>query len=171
MEMHFCRRCGQALTHQNDHIYRCPSGHTLFDNNAPSTLLILVNDQRQMALSIRAIDPGKGRLDLPGGFCNKGETFEDCVVPEINEECGLSTQDYTQPQFLTSRIDDYEFEGETLTVLTACFWAKLKPSVTLTPSDDIAKIQFISYEDLDPSALQWPDQIKVVDILHQQGIV
>lgn len=169
--MNFCRRCGQGLNLQKNHIFQCKNGHTLFKNASPATTLILVNNKGEVGLSVRNINPGKGMLDFPGGFCDGAETLEHCLAREIQEECGLSPHDYSPAQYLTSFLDDYNYKGETIKVLTACFWAQIKSGVTITPSDDVAQIVFMAYDNIDLPKLQWPHQFSAVEQLQQQGIV
>jgi ADP-ribose pyrophosphatase YjhB (NUDIX family) len=40
----------------------------------------------------RAIEPGRGRLALPGGYINFGETWQEACAREVREETGLAIQ-------------------------------------------------------------------------------
>jgi 8-oxo-dGTP pyrophosphatase MutT (NUDIX family) len=52
-----------------------------------AVLLVPVGDG--LLLIRRGIEPGKGRLALPGGYVNLGETWEQAAVRETFEETGL----------------------------------------------------------------------------------
>jgi ADP-ribose pyrophosphatase YjhB (NUDIX family) len=66
---------------------RCGEVHYLNLKLAASTVVRL--DDGQVVLVRRAIDPGYGRLALPGGFVEQGETVEDGARRETWEETGL----------------------------------------------------------------------------------
>ncbi|MDP7115757.1 MAG: NUDIX domain-containing protein [Candidatus Woesearchaeota archaeon] len=52
---------------------------------------ILEKDGKVLML-IRKFDPGKGKLDLLGGFVDKGETIEEAAIREAKEESGLNVK-------------------------------------------------------------------------------
>ena len=52
----------------------------------------IVTGDSQMVLIKRGKEPFKGSYALPGGFINYGETLEQCVVREVQEETGLKTE-------------------------------------------------------------------------------
>jgi len=52
---------------------------------------IVVKDEKVLLIK-RGKEPFKGHYALPGGFLNYGETLEECVVREMQEETGLKTE-------------------------------------------------------------------------------
>ena len=64
-----------------------------------------VTDEKGRLLVIRR----KGRLDLPKGKLDKGETVEDGAVREVMEECGLRRVELVKP--LTTTWHTYERKG------------------------------------------------------------
>ena len=136
MEMNFCRRCGNPLK-RDGASYVCTKGHLLFANSAPAQGLLLVKD-RQVLLAERAVDPGKGKLDMPGGYCEWGETFEAATARELKEEVGLGPSDHGDLHYLFSHAEPYEFDGEKNNVLGVVYWAELGPQAKITLGDDLA---------------------------------
>lgn len=169
MEMNFCRRCGHDLTNIENHVYKCDDGHVLFANASPAVGVLFVNDNKEVLIAVRSMDPGKGRLDMPGGFCDGAETFEHALEREMQEELGISPGDYTQPEFLLSHNDPYDYKGERLPVLCGVYTARLKPGVTPRAADDVADVHFMRYADIDQSKIQFPSQIAGLELLHQRG--
>ena len=49
---------------------------------------IIKNDQSEIAVIRRNFWP-EGKLDLPGGFADEGESAEQAAIREAKEECGL----------------------------------------------------------------------------------
>jgi NADH pyrophosphatase NudC (nudix superfamily) len=58
---------------------------TFFQNIAAAVAVILEYDKK-ILLTKRAGEPGKGKLDLPGGFVDPKESAEDAAKREIKEE-------------------------------------------------------------------------------------
>lgn len=143
MENNFCRRCGSALSQTDGHIFACANGHTIYANAAPAVGLILLDQDNRMLVLERAHNPGKGFLDIPGGFCDGAETAEAAVARETLEEVGIQSSQYTTPQLVISALDYYDFAGETVTVLSITFWAKLTEPVSPVAGDDAASAEFV----------------------------
>lgn len=153
MEMNFCRRCGAILSLENGHVYTCENGHVIFANASPSACLWLLNDKNELLVVVRALNPGKGMLDAPGGFNDGAETFEVSVARELEEEVGLKPTDYTRPQYLLSSLDAYEYKGEAVDVLCGVYYARLIGNPPIKAQDDVAEAHFIAMSDIDPSMI------------------
>lgn len=74
---------------------KASSLHNQFENSwrKPSvTADGIVIKGNEIALIRRGKEPFKGSYALPGGFLNYGETLEECVVREVQEETGLKAR-------------------------------------------------------------------------------
>lgn len=143
MEMNFCRRCGTMLKHREGPLYICQNGHKIYANASPAVAVILVNDKNEFLVLERAMDPGKGRLDAPGGFCDGPESVEDTLAREVKEEVDLGPSDYTEPEFLLSMTNAYQFGGETIPALDIIFTARMKTNKQPIAGDDAAAARWM----------------------------
>jgi ADP-ribose pyrophosphatase YjhB (NUDIX family) len=148
MELNFCRRCGSALTSNSPTSYKCGNGHTIFANAVPTVGVFFLTPANELLLSVRGIEPHKGMLDSFGGFLDGAETFENGAVRELEEELGLTANDYEPLVFLASGTGNYLFEGETHPVVSSFFYTRLKEGVTPEAADDVAAIQTVSLHEL-----------------------
>jgi ADP-ribose pyrophosphatase YjhB (NUDIX family) len=142
----------------------------IFCNASPAVSLALFNAQGEVLLLERAIDPGKGLLDLPGGFCDGAEPLEQAVARELEEEVGMRTQHYTTPEWVLSHIDAYDYGNEALPVLSVAFKAYLTADVEPVPADDAASARFVSLADINMDAVYFPSIRAVLERLRaEQG--
>jgi ADP-ribose pyrophosphatase YjhB (NUDIX family) len=76
-------------------------------NPVPVAVLLLPVDGGLLCIR-RAIEPGKGRLALPGGFIDIGETWEEAAVREVREEAGIriDAEEVRHFQTVSSRAGD-----------------------------------------------------------------
>ena len=88
---------------------RCTAcGFTYYYNPAAATAALILNDRNELLVCRRAHDPARGTLDLPGGFCDVGETAEEGVAREVAEETGLRV---VRADYLFSLPNRYVFSG------------------------------------------------------------
>lgn len=62
----------------------------IYENPVPATCLVTIDDQQQLLLVKRSVDPKKGWWCLPGGFMELQESPEECGLRELAEETGLT---------------------------------------------------------------------------------
>ena len=88
----FCPMCGSAVDrihHKGRERHVCPAcGFVIYVNPLPAATLVVLDDHNVL-LTLRAVEPRKGEWCLPGGFLEWGETPEEGAKRELFEETGL----------------------------------------------------------------------------------
>ena len=97
----YCPICGSSEFQENsEKSKKCRKcGFEFFMNPSAATAAFIVDEQGRVLVVRRSKDPAKGTFDLPGGFCDIGETSEEGVIREVKEETGLTV---TSVKFLFS---------------------------------------------------------------------
>ncbi len=93
----------------------------------------------------RAVEPKKGYWDVPGGFVDVGENFEESVQREIKEELGIDLENL---EYAGSWIDTYEYQEIIYPTICVMFIAKLKATPDIKPADDVASYKFFKPSEL-----------------------
>jgi ADP-ribose pyrophosphatase YjhB (NUDIX family) len=84
-----CGHCGTAFAPGAPWPRQCGRcGQTTYRNPLPVAVL-LVPIGSGVLLVRRGIEPGRGKLALPGGYINLGETWEEAAARELYEETGV----------------------------------------------------------------------------------
>jgi len=93
--LNFCTRCGDALQFgevegEDRHRLACGScGYVAYVNPRLVVTTIPINDDGEVVLLRRGIEPGKGWWAQPGGFLEVDETVTEAAIRETLEETGL----------------------------------------------------------------------------------
>lgn len=104
----YCPVCGNPSTTVGEFPFRCKCGFVFYFPPATAVGAIISDAQHRVLLIERARDPGRGKLGLPGGFVDPGETAEHAVAREVREEVGLETVTLT---FLATFPNLYHYRG------------------------------------------------------------
>ncbi len=149
----FCPACGSANFHKHDfkskHCEDC--GFTYFFNVAAAAVAIILNERGEMLLCRRAFEPHKGTLALVGGFVDpSGETSEEAVIREIEEESGIYVT-IDQLQYLFSEPNIYLYSGLYVHTLDAFYLVHIPSDTPIKPNDDAAECLWIRLEDINPA--------------------
>ncbi|MEH8123174.1 NUDIX domain-containing protein [Aeromonas veronii] len=143
----FCPKCGgQTLQSVSQKEFRCGCGFHFFQNVATAVMVALCW-QDEVLVAVRAGNPGKGLLDLPGGFVDPGESLEGALVRELQEELGLdvSAQPFT---YLGSFPNIYPYDGITYHTCDTFFAIMLGEKPVIQPADDVASCQWLKISDI-----------------------
>jgi NAD+ diphosphatase len=88
----YCPSCGEKGIRFEKNKFNCPScGFVYYHNTAAATGCIIQADER-IVLLVRGKEPGRGKLDLPGGFVDPGEGILEGLLRELREELNWEPQ-------------------------------------------------------------------------------
>jgi ADP-ribose pyrophosphatase YjhB (NUDIX family) len=107
---------------------------------------VVVGDDGRVLLARRAIDPGAGLWDLPGGFCEPDETPDVAAVRELREEAGVEIE---LTGFLGHIVDVYGPDDDR--TLNAIYVGRITAGEPL-PDDDVAELVWVEPDALPPAA-------------------
>lgn len=86
----YCSFCGQPFTPNQAWPRTCATCHnTTFLNPLPVTVMLVPVDNGLLLIR-RGIEPNKGKLALPGGFVDWGESWQEAGAREVYEEAGVT---------------------------------------------------------------------------------
>jgi ADP-ribose pyrophosphatase YjhB (NUDIX family) len=160
----FCPSCGgKTLSQSMSNSWSCPKcDFTYFQNSAAAVAGILIH-QGEILLSIRKADPGKGMLDLPGGFVDPGESLESALHREIKEELNFSTHGW---QYLFSFPNCYQYKGIVYQTTDAFFKTELNEKPSITPCDDVVDVVWTPIADINLNTLALDSIRTAIDHIH-----
>lgn len=127
--LNFCPNCGKTtLKYINNRKWECNNcSFSLYNNVAAAVglIIILENDlkNKKILLIKRGKNPKKGKLAVPGGFVDPGESAEEAAKRECKEEIGLTPY---KLEYLTSSTNDYCYKEIDYTTCDIFFKAFLK---------------------------------------------
>ncbi len=89
----FCGQCGATTEHlPGERAVKCPNcGLTAYPRLSPAVIVQVTRGEE--ILLARGLHFADGMYSTPAGFVEPGETLEEAVAREINEELGISVRD------------------------------------------------------------------------------
>ena len=138
-----CRKPSPAFTKGNK--ISCPEcGFTLYINTAAAVAVLVKCGDRYIILK-RGREPGKGLLDLPGGFCDPGETAEESCRREIREELGV---EITNLSYFSSSPNIYPYKDVTYNTCDLFFIAECLDEDFSRQEDEVEEILLLEREEI-----------------------
>ncbi len=162
----FCPSCSTELGDRDQEgAAGCPKcGRVWYRNSSPTAGAVIVKGDRAL-VTVRARDPEKGRIDVPGGFLHAGEHPVEGLKREVREELGVEIA-LDVEDCLTMATHRYGDDGDF--VLALGFRVALmsgEPQAT----DDVAALEWVTEDELDGLDFAWPHDRELVRKALEKG--
>ncbi len=132
----YCPSCGAAdILFDGIKQFNCKECSFTYYHNVAAAVAIILEYDKKILLTKRGEEPGKGKLDLPGGFVDPKESAEDAIKREIREELNIETGDL---QYLGSFPNIYEYKDVVYNVCDLFFFSRIN---TLPTDIDRSEIE------------------------------
>ncbi|TMX09090.1 NUDIX domain-containing protein [Aeromonas salmonicida subsp. achromogenes] len=142
----FCPRCGiESLQKRSEKEFACGCGFHYFQNVA-SAVMVALCWQDEVLVAVRGREPGKGLLDLPGGFVDPGEA----LVRELKEELGLDLG-IEAPRYVGSFANVYPYDDVVYHTCDTVFMLELAHKPAVTAADDVAACEWRKLREIYPT--------------------
>ena len=124
-QFRYCPKCGSShFVEASEKSRKCENcGFEFYLNPAAAVAAFILNSKNELLVERRKLEPAKGMLDLPGGFCDMGETVEQAMKREIKEETALDVVDM---KYQFSQPNVYRFSGFDVRTLDMFFLCKVQ---------------------------------------------
>jgi ADP-ribose pyrophosphatase YjhB (NUDIX family) len=145
-----CPECGcVAMRPEGDKALLCVAcGFILFFNPAAAVAGIVLDEAGRLLVTVRAGEPHKGMLDLPGGFVDPGERVEDALVREIREELSLEV---SVTDYLGSSVNECTYGGVVYPTTDLAVRCAMEPGAEPVAADDVADWLWMTPEQIEPA--------------------
>jgi ADP-ribose pyrophosphatase len=143
----FCPRCGSKhFEATSERSFKCADCKFIYWVNASAAVAVLLfNEKGELLFTRRAIEPHKGKLDLPGGFIDPMETAENAATREIKEELGIEIHSL---KYFCSFPNEYIFSEYSVFTLDITFLAQTEQLNEMKAMDDISSFEFYKPHDV-----------------------
>lgn len=165
--VNYCLRCGGAMSFAADHEQklrkRCTKcGWTYYKNPIPAVACIVINEDNELLIIKRLVEPQKGMWALPSGYIEINQSPEEAAVDEMLEETGLEGEVIRFLGYYDGSSPIYE------KVLSLGFLMKITGG-ELKAGDDAEEAKFLPFDEL-PELAFWAHTYFVRIVVSELGI-
>ncbi|GHV84960.1 hypothetical protein AGMMS50230_05680 [Spirochaetia bacterium] len=162
----YCPACAsQKIRFEQNKVFRCPDcGFTYYHNTAAATACLIRTGQG-ILFQVRNKEPGKGKLDLPGGFVDPGEGVFDGLRRELVEELGFDPAG--QLRLFASFPNKYPYKNISYNTCDLFFCLEM-PELTLADlklqAAEVSAVRFVQPENVDMEELAFESVRKAIKV-------
>lgn len=143
----YCPSCAsEKVVAPSPNSMKCETcGYMLYHNTAAATAAILVHKGKIIFVR-RGHEPGKGMLDLPGGFVDYNESAEEGMLRELREETGFQVKNL---RYFSSGHNTYEYKNVLYHTCDLCFTGEVDDISTYKKSDEVPDLVLVGPAEID----------------------
>ena len=157
----YCPKCASGKLQIKGKVLLClDCSFKYYFNSAAAVAVLITNKQGELLITVRAKEPVKGTLDLPGGFVDPGESVEEGLRREIKEELAL---DIISMRYMFSVPNIYTYKGVSYNTVDLVYICDVEDASQARPGDDVASILFKSPGEIDPAKFGLESIRKIVE--------
>ena len=160
----FCPICAEAIERVEDRAECRACGYVGYANAVPGVEAVCFDEAGRLLLGRRALDPGKGLWDLPGGFLHEDEHPLDGLRRELREETGLEIE---PREFLGHWLEPYDGR------IVLCLAWTASSRGAARAGDDLVELRWFDRDELPgPSELaflHYPEVLSVALRRHEHA--
>lgn len=125
-DLKYCPKCGsETLCWDGSNKWTCPQCGFILYHNCAGAVAVVIRHGDEIMLTRRNQEPGKGRLDLAGGFVDPHESAEQACVRELYEELNLKV-DISRLKIIGTLPNVYHYKGIDYNTLDIFFEYKVE---------------------------------------------
>ena len=142
-----CPECNsRSISFINNKKFYCNDCSFTYFHNAVAAVAVIIKCNSKILLTKRNLEPAKGRLDLPGGFVNPGETLEQAAKREVKEELKLELD---KIEYFGSYNNIYQYKHITYNSTDAVFITKIENINIQEFNHEISKLLLLNCSEID----------------------
>ncbi len=161
----YCPFCGSDGVIEHDvKAVRCQTCGMVYYHNVASAAAALIETDQGIVLVRRSHAPHEGTLDLPGGFLDYGESYEDAVRREVFEETGLKIQGL---RYFCSFPNQYSYRNVSYFTADIVFLCRVESMDGMRGDHEVSEILLIPSDQINPSEIAIESMRKAVELYLQ----
>lgn len=157
----FCPQCGQeTLLWDDEKKWSCSSCDFLLFHNCAGAVAVIIRNGDEIMLTRRNQEPGRGLLDLAGGFVDPNESAEETCERELYEELRLKINP-GKLEMLMTLPNVYHYKGINYNTLDIFFEYSVedKFEVTLEHSE-VSDVVWLKVSEINLNEIAFDSQKK-----------
>lgn len=163
----FCPSCGAARDAARTQPMNCEAcGFMLFVSVTPGAGGFLRRADGKVLFIVREKEPAKGKLGVPGGFVDEGESVEEGLRREFREEVAVQLGDLT---YLCSHPNSYLYAGVTYPVVDFFFIAEAAGDENPAALDAVEDFRWLDPMEVNEEEMAFPSMAYALRKYKERG--